>query len=388
MNPTTEPTIERRFPQLKVFKLGDQACGIDGFRAALNAFAKSGHRALPRVYKHHEVEGEKELDIYLLLEHFEGDSLEYWVPREEEQLWSIAEELCIILKELHQARPAIEHRNLKPANIIQTSEGLKLINFGLLDSTQSGHFDPKTRYFRHHMKDDVYALGALMVFLATGEDPFQDPKSRRIRWVEDAKVAIAPGLQLWIERCVDANSEARFASAGHAHAALQEGWNEALVEFFDKGLLVLEEGSERLVLRPRPGNFFKSKGVFSTDFWVMVTIGAFLGAAIYLHNLAPVVELIMVAGILYSVVQWIRGIGSSLEVTIDPEGWILREGGKLIAEGELAELKGLAAKKVEGQHVLTLERKARSNLRTNAEVDPRELAALNVHIQHFKRKHL
>jgi nucleotide-binding universal stress UspA family protein len=92
---------------------------------------------------------------------------------------------------------------------------------------------------RTDLRSDLFALGVIMYFLATGERPFGEPQSagewkRRLwrdpfpprRWKED----IPPWLQEIIMRCLEVDPNARYASAAQLAFALQHPEQVALTE--------------------------------------------------------------------------------------------------------------------------------------------------------------
>jgi serine/threonine-protein kinase len=99
-------------------------------------------------------------------------------------------QLCDTLTYLHSRQPAVLHRDIKPANLKLTPDGhLKLVDFGLVKpldptdpSTLTGlqgagslPYAPLEQYVDHlgHTdgRSDLYATGATMYHLLTGETP-------------------------------------------------------------------------------------------------------------------------------------------------------------------------------------------------------------------------
>ncbi|MBX5449408.1 WD40 repeat domain-containing serine/threonine protein kinase [Thermogemmatispora sp.] len=149
------------------------------------------HPNLPRIYDHFSENGR----WYLVMDFIEGETLEARLSRLPDGRLPLAEvlrlgmQLCDVLSYLHSRQPPIIFRDLKPANIMLTSEGhLYLIDFGIArlfkpgqskDTTalgSAGYAAPE-QYGRAQStpQTDIYALGATLHQLITGQDPSLSP---------------------------------------------------------------------------------------------------------------------------------------------------------------------------------------------------------------------
>ncbi|KRV49038.1 serine/threonine protein kinase [Wenjunlia vitaminophila] len=102
-------------------------------------------------------------------------------------VWWVAAGIAEALLSVHGA--GLVHRDLKPANVLVTADGPRVIDFGIakaLDavgtaSTQvmgtSGYMAPEHIRGAAGPASDVFALGAVMVFAATGHAPFEGPSA-------------------------------------------------------------------------------------------------------------------------------------------------------------------------------------------------------------------
>lgn len=123
---------------------------------------------------------------YLVLEHIDGASLRKLVesqgPLPEAQVRVLAEQMSAILKYLHNLAPPVVHRDFTPDNLILNVDGtLKLIDFNVAqqqESTTSGTVVGKHAYLPPEQfrgmptsQSDIYAMGATLFFLLTGNDP-------------------------------------------------------------------------------------------------------------------------------------------------------------------------------------------------------------------------
>ncbi|KPC72164.1 serine/threonine protein kinase [Streptomyces sp. NRRL WC-3753] len=102
-------------------------------------------------------------------------------------VWWVTAGIAEALLSVHSAE--LVHRDLKPANVLVTADGPRVIDFGIakaLDavgtaSTQvmgtSGFMAPEHIRGAAGPASDVFALGAVMVFAATGHAPFEGPSA-------------------------------------------------------------------------------------------------------------------------------------------------------------------------------------------------------------------
>ncbi len=123
---------------------------------------------------------------YLILEHIEGPTLRQLVRQREalpeREVLELASQMCEILSYLHGLVPPVVHRDLTPENLMLDSTGrLKLIDFNVakeLEATRTATVVGKHAYippeqFRGQAvcASDIYAMGATLHYLLTGQDP-------------------------------------------------------------------------------------------------------------------------------------------------------------------------------------------------------------------------
>lgn len=124
--------------------------------------------------------------VYIALEHVKGKSLRQMVSERgalsASQIVSLSKQMCSILEYLHKQEPPVVHRDFTPDNIIIQPNGqLKLIDFSVSQrclESQLMHCAGKHCYtppeqFRGQAcpQSDIYALGAMLYYLACGRDP-------------------------------------------------------------------------------------------------------------------------------------------------------------------------------------------------------------------------
>ncbi|MHC9542417.1 MAG: serine/threonine protein kinase [Vulcanimicrobiota bacterium] len=147
------------------------------------------HPAIPKLIEHFRHED----SAGLVMEYVEGKSLESLLkeegrPLDVERTVEIAEELVSILSYLHDQNPRpLIFRDLKPSNIMITGKGrLRLIDFGIARYHSPGKqkdtlvygtpgFSPPEQYGlgQTDERSDIYAYGATLYYLLTGEEPLQ-----------------------------------------------------------------------------------------------------------------------------------------------------------------------------------------------------------------------
>jgi serine/threonine protein kinase len=107
-------------------------------------------------------------------------------PLSESSLWLFAAGVAEGLQSVRAA--GLVHRDLKPSNVLLAADGPRLIDFGIARSSDATHLtrtgmqvgSPQFMAPEHVLgKDvtfaaDVFTLGALIVFAATGHSPFGD----------------------------------------------------------------------------------------------------------------------------------------------------------------------------------------------------------------------
>lgn len=145
------------------------------------------HRNLPRVLDVVEDEGH----IHVVLEDVHAVTLEATVKKEgplhPELIWRYLKQLLSVLAYLHGQEKPIVHRDLRPDTILVSRHGvLKIGEFGLA-KMEEAHSGSQTAFRAHghpkyaapeqllgdasHPRNDLYAAGAVLYFLATGKEP-------------------------------------------------------------------------------------------------------------------------------------------------------------------------------------------------------------------------
>jgi len=200
------------------------------------------HRNLPRFI----TTVDDESGLYLVLEAFSGSTLEQKMEKRKEPispglLTDYLQQFLDVLEFLHGQNPPLIQRDLRPDNILSTSdEVLKLLDFGLARLKDSPN-DPRQTFFRgfgdpvyaspeqlkgdpSQPSHDLYSVGSILYFLASGEAP---PRSAN-RWegssLEVPLTELRPDLPQWLAQVVDdmrqPQEEQRFRTVSEIRARI------------------------------------------------------------------------------------------------------------------------------------------------------------------------
>lgn len=165
---------------------------IDAFTRESSLLALLNYPGLPHIYEQFEDRGRR----YLVMEFIEGQTLEQHLKTHQRQnrllpvpqVLEIARQLCGVLEYLHSQKPPIIFRDLKPANVMLTSQGqVYLIDFGIARFFKPGQrrdtialgsegYAPPEQYRKATSpRSDIYGFGATLHQLLTGDDPTNNP---------------------------------------------------------------------------------------------------------------------------------------------------------------------------------------------------------------------
>lgn len=197
---------------------------------------------VPRLIAH----GDLETQPYLVMDYFERAPLQEALRAGPLAVGRIAELMIPVCRAVHDLHcQNVIHLDLSPSNIRARANGeIVLIDFGiahhaalpdLIDSA-FGEAEGTTPYIapeqikhvRHDSRSDIYALGAILYRLATGEYPFGRPNqlslSKRLVQPPLPPRAHRPELPPWLQevilRCLAIRPERRFATARQLAYAL------------------------------------------------------------------------------------------------------------------------------------------------------------------------
>ncbi len=192
------------------------------------------HPGVPRFYDFFVEAGKK----YLVMELLHGQDLEKRVrqkgPVAPPQAITWMMQTCEILDYLHNLRPPIIHRDIKPGNLLVQNLNNRIIvlDFGAVKAAgmpsrtrigAEGYSAPEQTQGRPVVQSDLYAIGTSLIFLLTAESPmkFYEKTAQSYRFALDNIPTITPKLRELIDQTTQLRPGDRYVSARSLAHALQ-----------------------------------------------------------------------------------------------------------------------------------------------------------------------
>lgn len=191
------------------------------------------HSCIPIIY---DIEEDQNCS-YIVEQYLEGLTLKSYVTErgalDSDHIIHFALQLCDLIHYLHHIERPILYLDLKPDNIIVTGNQLKLVDFGsavyrdeALMGNQNycgtnGYAAPEL-YEREAIDErcDVYGIGMLMHYMATGKPLREDNRSIGDT---DIRKAYPKKLKRIINRCLRFQPSRRYASVAELSKAISAG---------------------------------------------------------------------------------------------------------------------------------------------------------------------
>lgn len=219
---------------------------IELFEREAEVLKKLNHPGIPKYLDYFEIETEEDKIFYIAQELALGKSLDKWISQgwrtTEAEIKEIAKQILDILQYLHELKPPVIHRDIKPQNLIRNSDGkISLVDFGAVQNTYYntlksgstvvgtyGYMAPE--HFRAVPATDLYSLGATILYLLTHRNPSELPRDSYDNLKIDFRphVNISEDLATWLEKMLQPAVEERFTSAKEALSALQNPYIEKI----------------------------------------------------------------------------------------------------------------------------------------------------------------
>ncbi|MEW5312551.1 MAG: hypothetical protein WDW38_004178 [Sanguina aurantia] len=190
---------------------------LDLFQREAQVLASLSHPSIPTYIDYFEQDLGSDMAFYIVQEVARGKSLAEMVSggkrASESEVMRIAVELLQVLQYLAGLRPAVTHRDVKPENIIleggSWSGRVYLVDFGGVQGIAAaggssgmgstivgtfGYMAPEQFRGAAQPASDLYALGATLLYVLSGRNPFEFPQERmQLSW----RPSFPPPTPLW-----------------------------------------------------------------------------------------------------------------------------------------------------------------------------------------------
>ncbi len=211
------------------------------FEREASTLKNLAHPAIPRYLDYFDLDLPSGIGFALVQTYIPAQSLEAHIKAgrtfSEAEIVELAIALLEILRYLHERAPAVIHRDIKPSNILlgdrtgNSIGSVYLIDFGSVQAAPTGgtktvvgtygYMPPEQFGDRAVPASDLYALGATLIYLATGQHPADLPQiDQQIQF--EAAAHLSAGLQQWLKKMIQPSLSQRFSSTQKALTALQQ----------------------------------------------------------------------------------------------------------------------------------------------------------------------
>lgn len=227
-----------RFVAIKVLKeeLKDDKEFVHRFNTEAQAAARISN---PHVVSIYDVGVEDGL-YYIVMEYIEGITLKEYIVEKHVLTWrqaaEFAAQICEGLEEAH--KKSVIHRDIKPQNIIMTSDGiLKVTDFGIARATSQAtttmanstigtvhYLSPEQARGGYTSEStDIYSLGVVLYEMLTGRLPFNDTSAVTIaiKHIQEKPVlprilnnSIPKAMEYIVMKAMNKEQSQRYATAG------------------------------------------------------------------------------------------------------------------------------------------------------------------------------
>jgi serine/threonine protein kinase len=286
---------------------------------------------IPKYLDCFDVDTELGKGFVLVQTYIEAKSLQNWLDSgrtfSEEDLISIAKQLLGILDYLHSRQPAVIHRDIKPSNILLgdrsgNSPGqVYLVDFGSVKTAANGstitvvgtygYMPPEQFGGQTSPASDLYALGATIICLATGQHPSELPH-RDMRIDFASRVNLSSSITNWLKSMTEISLDSRLKSALQALLALNAPNQDNVLKIASKpfGSNVKFTSTDRVLEISIPPQGFHFGLIFTIGtaiFWNGVTF-SFVIPALLTFSSGGWIILLFLSGHIWAGASMIWGI--------------------------------------------------------------------------------
>jgi len=209
------------------------------FKREAAMLSKLDHPGIVHMFDFHVTDDGK---YFLVMDYVPGKNLDTVIksygPFSSEATTEIGIQCCEILEYVHDCTPPIIYRDLKPSNLMLTPDGqIVFIDFGIArdfapktEATRvvtTGYSPPEQYFGRPETRSDLYALGATLGELLTG----QRPKALSTSAPKQINQSVLSSLDDLIQRLTSHSPENRPASARIVRYELYRIYNEIHPDF-------------------------------------------------------------------------------------------------------------------------------------------------------------
>lgn len=196
------------------------------------------HPAIPSYLDYFDLDSPLGKGFALVQSYVKGKSLQELLKAgrtfSETQTIQIAKDVLGILVYLHNRQPLVIHRDIKPSNILLDQDNrVYLVDFGSVQNRVAkqgstitvvgtyGYMPPEQFGGRTVPASDLYALGATLINLITGQQPADLPQQESRIFFEQS-VNLNPKFSDWLKWMTEPNVDLRIDSANKALQALEK----------------------------------------------------------------------------------------------------------------------------------------------------------------------
>lgn len=198
----------------------------------------------PNICTIYETDTTEDGRAFIVMPYYKGETIRQKLARGRLPIDEALRYAFEITKGLGAAHSAgIVHRDVKPENVIVTSEGVvKILDFGLAETNQdatqtelepfvgtAGYMAPEQFEGRVDQRSDLWSVGVMFYEMVCGERPFRGRDifeirdavvHGRYRPIRDGKLNLPINIDSFMDRALAKDPAVRFQCAGDALAAL------------------------------------------------------------------------------------------------------------------------------------------------------------------------